>query len=320
MKILVTGGAGFIGSHLVDRLIEAGHRVVIVDNLSTGRRANLNKDAIFYESDICDPEIKGIFEKERPEIVFHLAAQISVRKSVEDPFFDAKVNILGSLNVIENFIKLYNTIPNGFAGKKFVFVSTGGVMYGDAEIMPTSEKNPARPICPYGVCKNAVENYLNYYGKVLGLAYSVLRLGNVYGPRQNADGEAGVVAIFSRKMLAGKEPVINGDGLQTRDYVYVGDVVAALVKSMHDRAVGIYNIGTAREINVNYIFDKVKELTGSKCAKIHGPFKSGDHKRGCLDASRAKKDLDWEPETKFEEGLELTVAWFKKSNQDGNYL
>lgn len=304
MKILVTGGAGFIGSHLVDRLIKEGHRVSVIDNLSTGKEENINPKAKFYKIDICDPEISQIFEKEKPEIVFHYAAQIDLRESVEDPIKNAQINILGTLNILENCKK--SKI------KKFIFASTGGAMYGEAEIIPTPETYPEFPLSPYGIEKLTIEKYLNYYSKVFGLPFISLRLANIYGPRQNSKGEAGVVAIFCDKMLSGEQPIIYGDGNRTRDFVFVDDVVDANILAMEKGRVGIFNIGTAKETNINTIFKKLKELTTSNCKEIHGPAKPGEQKRSCLDFAKAKKELNWQPQFNLDEGLKKTVEWFKK--------
>ncbi|RLC39550.1 MAG: UDP-glucose 4-epimerase [Candidatus Nealsonbacteria bacterium] len=303
MKILVTGGAGFIGSHLTDKLIEQGHKVTVVDNLSTGKKENLNPKAKFYQLDIQSPEIAGVFEKEKPEIVFHFAAQIDVRKSVENPIESAKVNILGSLNLLENSRK--------YGVKKIIFASSGGAIYGETDVIPTPESYPENPQSPYGIEKLAIEKYLNFYRKTLGLNYIALRLANVYGPRQNSKGEAGVIAIFCDKMLKNKEVIINGDGEQTRDFVFVDDVVEAVLLAMEKEKSGIYNIGTAKETSINEIFRKIKELTNSNCQEIHGPEKPGEQKRSCLDYSRAKEELNWQPKYSLEEGLRETIEWFK---------
>jgi len=303
MKCLVTGGAGFIGSHLVDKLIKEGHKVVVIDNLSTGRKENLNPKAKFYKIDICSYRISQIFKKEKPEVVFHYAAQIDVRKSVKDPVEDAKINILGTLNILEN-CKKYNI-------RKVIFASTGGAIYGDADIVPTPETYPELPLSPYGIAKLTIEKHLSYYYKVFGLPYVSLRLANVYGPRQNSKGEAGVVAIFCDKMLSKKQPIINGDGKQTRDFVFVDDVVEANISALKKDKVGIFNIGTARETDVNTLFKKLRELTDSKCAKIHGPTLPGEQKRSCLDYSEAKRELGWQPKYSLDEGLRKTVEWFK---------
>jgi UDP-glucose 4-epimerase len=303
MKILVTGGAGFIGSHLVDRLIKENYQVIVVDNLSTGKKENLNPKAQFYQLDILDPKLSEVFQKEKPEVVFHYAAQIDVRKSVKNPLEDAKINILGSLNLLENCKR--------FKVKKFIFASSGGAIYGQADIVPTPESYPAWPLSPYGVAKLTIEKYLNYYYKVFGLPYTSLRLANVYGPRQNPEGEAGVVAIFCHKLLKGEQPVINGDGTQTRDYVFVDDVVEANLLALEKDKVDIFNVGTAKETSVNEIFQRLKRITGAGIEGIHGPAKQGEQKRSCLDFSKIKKELDWQPNYSLEQGLEKTVNYFK---------
>ena len=320
-KCLVTGGAGFMGSHLVDKLIERGDRVVIIDNLSTGKKENLNLKARFYKIDIRSPEISEIFRKEKPEIVFHFAAQIDVRKSVENPIRDAKINILGSLNLIQNFVSANQrsaqrkpTFP-----KKFIFASTGGAIYGDTDVIPTPENYPENPESPYGICKLAIEKYLHFYKKTYGLNSVILRFANVYGPRQNSKGEAGVIAIFCDKMLKNEEVIINGDGEQTRDFVFVDDVINAALLAISGEqfsgsSLAVYNIGTAKETSINEIFRKIKELTNSNCKEIHGPAKPGEQKRSCLDYSKAKKELNWQPEYDLEKGLKETINWFKNEN------
>ena len=309
MKCLVTGGAGFIGSHLVDRLIKENHKLIVIDNLSTGKKENLNPKAKFYKIDICSYRISQIFKKEKPEVVFHYAAQIDVRKSVKDPVEDAKINILGTLNILEN-CKKYNI-------RKVIFASTGGAIYGDADIVPTPETYPELPLSPYGIAKLTIEKHLSYYYKVFGLPYVSLRLANVYGPRQNSKGEAGVVAIFCDKMLSKKQPIINGDGKQTRDFVFVDDVVEANISALKKDKVGIFNIGTARETDVNTLFKKLRELTDSKCAKIHGPTLPGEQKRSCLDYSEAKRELGWQPKYSLDKGLKKTVEWFRNKGSSG---
>ncbi|MFA5050679.1 MAG: NAD-dependent epimerase/dehydratase family protein [Patescibacteria group bacterium] len=304
MKCLVIGGAGFIGSHLTDRLIEEKYKVAVIDNLSTGKKENLNPRAKFYQIDILSPRISKIFQKEKPEIVFHYAAQIDVRKSVENPMEDAKINILGGLNLLENCKK--------FKVKKIIFASTGGAIYGDADIIPTSEDYPEFPLSPYGIAKLTIEKYLNYYCKIFGLSYIALRFANVYGPRQNSKGEAGIIAIFCDKMLSGKQPIINGSGKQTRDFVYVKDVVEAAVLALKKNKVGTFNIGTSKETDINTIFKKLKELTGSKYKEIHCPEKLGEQKRSCLTYFKAKKELGWQPKYNLDNGLRQTVEWFKK--------
>jgi UDP-glucose 4-epimerase len=314
-KILVTGGAGFIGSHLVDSLIERGNNVVVIDNLSSGKKENLNSKAIFHRADICDSSIAGILKNENPDVIFHLAAKTNARKSVEDPITDAKTNIIGSLNIIESFLSANGRDCQKLAAKKIIFFSTGGVMYGEANVIPTPEAYSSQPICPYGVNKLAVEKYLNYYNKIFGLPYIVLRLANVYGPRQDANGKAGVVAVFCGEILSGKVPVINGDGEQTRDYIYIEDVVSAAQLVMEKGNNDFFNIGTGKETSVNEIFRGLKKFLDSTCEENHGPAKSGEHKRGCLDSSKAKQKIDWQPEYSVEDGLKKTAAWFRESKK-----
>lgn len=310
MKILVTGGAGFIASHIVDAYIRKGHSVVVVDDLSSGKKEQVNPAAVFYECDICDKEtIERIFVKEKPEIVNHHAAQISVRKSVEDPPHDAQVNLLGFLNILEAGRK------NGL--KKVVFASSGGVVYGDATVIPTPEDYvPLQPLSPYGVAKLASEHYLFFYQRTYGIPYVALRYGNVYGPRQNPHGEAGVVAIFSKKLIKGEQPVINGEGKQTRDYVYVEDVASANVRALNEGVSGAFNIGTTRETDVVTLFSTISEILGSKAAPTYGPAKLGEQKRSCLDNTHAKKDLGWIPQFDIKDGLLKTVSYFKEKGMN----
>ena len=310
---LITGGAGFIGSHLTDRLIKKKHKVVVIDNLSTGRKENLNpaffkkggasSEAKFYKIDIQSPKISDIFRKEKPEIVFHFAAQINVRKSVANPIEDAKINILGSLNILENCKKA--------RVKKIIFSSTGGAIYGEAALIPTPESYTAFPLSPYGIAKLTIEKYLNYYFKVFGLAFVSLRLANVYGPRQNPKGEAGVVAIFCDKLLKNEQPIIFGDGRQTRNYVFVDDVVDASILAAETNKVGIFNVGTGIETNINKLYQLILKKTGKEIKPIFESTKPGDLKRSCLDCAKIKKQLGWQPRYSLEQGLEKTVKWFK---------
>jgi UDP-glucose 4-epimerase len=304
MKILVTGGAGFIGSNLVDASINVGHDVCVVDNLSTGQKENLNAKAKLFEMDIADKKLSEVFDREKPEAVFHLAAQIDVRKSVADPVADAQINILGSINLLENCKK--------FGVKKFIFSSTGGAIYGDADIIPTPETYEQKPISPYGICKLSVEKYLHYYHVVFGLPYIILRYANVYGPRQNFQGEAGVVAIFCSKLLAGNQPTIWGAGKQTRDYVFVGDVVAANLAALKSDKVDIYNVGTSVETDVNQLAEEIKKNISTDLEFSYGEAKVGEQQRSCLDYSKIKKELGWEPKVKLIEGIKKTVEWFEK--------
>ncbi|MDP2641146.1 MAG: NAD-dependent epimerase/dehydratase family protein [Candidatus Yanofskybacteria bacterium] len=303
MRILITGGAGFIGSHVVDLLIQKGYSVAIVDNLSTGKKRNINPRARFYKLDIKSPKLKEVFKKEKPKAVFHFAAQISVRKSTHDPIADAKENILGSLNVLENCVK--------HKVKKIIFTSTGGAMYGDAKVIPTPETYPTRPVSPYGVAKLTVEHYLHYYHKIYGLSYVALRLANVYGPRQDPFGEAGVVAIFTNALLIGKRPIIYGTGKQTRDFVFVGDVAEAVSKALHRKTDGIFNIGTGRETSVQELFSALKKITASKQEVRRGPDRLGEQERSCLECGEAENVLGWNPQNPLEQGLRETVDFMR---------
>ena len=303
MKILVTGGAGFIGSHIVDAYIDAGHSVVVIDNLSTGQKEYLNPRAKFIQADIRDADLRDIFRAEGFDIVNHHAAQMDVRKSVEDPLFDASVNVLGSLNLLEN-------CRSSGVGT-FIFASTGGAIYGEQDCFPADEEHPARPLSPYGITKLAVEKYLFYYQQVHGLHYVILRYANVYGPRQNPHGEAGVVAIFSTRMLKGEQPVINSDGKQTRDYVFVKDVVRANVLALDHRASDTFNIGTSIETDVNELFQSLQTLTGSHCKQAYGPAKKGEQRRSVLTSRKIRESCGWSPRVVLHDGLKQTVDFFK---------
>lgn len=303
MTILVTGGAGFIGSNIVDAYIEKGHDVIIIDNMSTGVKEYINPKAKFYQMDICDNSISQVFKENKIEIINHHAAQIDLRKSVEDPKFDINVNIAGSVNLLEN------ARANGV--KKFIFASTGGAIYGEHDYFPADEDHPVRPSAPYGINKNCVEKYLYYYNLVYGLDYVVLRYANVYGPRQNPHGECGVIAIFTDKILGGTQPLINGDGKQTRDYVFVKDVVNANVLAVDAKGPVIYNIATTRETDVNYIFDRINHYAGTEFEEKHGPAKLGEQTRSVLSFEKISKELGWQPETDIETGLKITTEFFK---------
>ncbi|MCD6449189.1 MAG: SDR family oxidoreductase [Thermotogaceae bacterium] len=309
-NILVTGGAGFIGSNLVEKLIEMGEGVVVVDNLSTGKVENLSHGALFYEHDITDVEmLKRIFLLHKPRYVFHLAAQASVSKSVREPDFDAKVNIIGTLNLLKLSVE--------YGVEKFIFSSTGGAIYGDEVFrVPTPETEFPKPISPYGIAKFSVENYLRFFNHEFGLRYTILRYGNVYGPKQDPYGEAGVVAIFTERMLRNEEVKIFGDGEYVRDYVFVEDVVEANIAAM-DRADGeIVNIGTSRGTTVNELFRMLKEITGYKKDPVYAPPRPGDLRKSILDISKAEKVLGWTPKINLEEGLKRTVEWFKKKLEE----
>ncbi len=304
MKILVTGGAGFIASHVTDRYLQLGHEVAVVDNLSTGFRENINKDAIFYEEDIRKFDaIDKIFKDFKPDIVNHHAAQMDVRKSVEDPVYDAECNILASLNLIIKAVE-YNV-------KRFIYISTGGAVYGEPKELPVKETHPINPECQYGISKHTVEHYLYLYKLLYGLDYVVLRYPNVYGPRQNPMGEAGVVAIFCGKMLKNEQPVIFGDGEQLRDYVYIDDVVEANVLALN-KGSGIYNIGSGIGSSVNFIYRILADELGYKNKPVYDRPRKGEIYKIYLNADLAKKELGWSYKVKFEEGLRRTARWFKE--------
>ncbi len=302
-KILVTGGAGFIGSHLVDRLIQEGNEVIVVDNLSTGKRKNVNKKAQFYKMDIQSKRIERVFRNERPLIVVHLAAQMSVRHSTEDPGFDAQVNILGTINVLEHAVKQ--------GVRKVTFASSGGVVYGEQEIFPAAESHRTEPLSPYGISKLAGEKYLAYYTNATGLRYVALRFANVYGPRQDSEGEAGVVAIFSKQMLDGGQPIVNGTGKQTRDFVYVDDVVEGILVTLGEDVQGVFNVGTGQETTINECYGIIKNLTKCQCKDLYGAAKKGEQFRSMLDVTKLREKFGWDPQVTLQEGLTRTVDYFR---------
>ena len=299
MKILVTGGAGFIGSHVADAYIQAGHQVVVVDNLSTGHLRNLNPKAKFYLVDIRETPLEQVFEWELPDVVNHHAAQMDVRKSVTDPIYDAEVNILGALRVLQAAHK--------YGVKKFIHISSGGAAYGEPEYNPVNEAHPVNPLCPYGITKHTLEHYLFIWKQLYGLEYAVLRYPNVYGPRQDPQGEAGVTAIFANKMLLDEPITINGDGEQTRDYVYISDIARANVLALEAQARGIYNLGWGKPVCVNEIFERLRGLIHYSQEPHYGPGKLGETRHICLDASRARLDFGWAPSVPLADGLRLTA-------------
>lgn len=302
-RVLVTGGAGFIGSHVAEAFLAAGHDVSIVDNLSTGRRQNLPAAAHFFQADITDATgLDEVFTVAKPDVVAHLAAQTSVRISTQDPAHDLRVNVLGTLLLLERAAR--------FGVRQFIFSSSGGALYGDGVPLPTPEGESCRPASPYGVSKLAGEEYLGWAQRTFGMPCCALRYANVYGPRQDPNGEAGVIAIFAGRMLAGETPVINGDGLQTRDYVYVKDVVAANLAAAGRGLTGAYNVGCGVEVDVTELFDRLARLTGFRGERRHGPGLPGEQRRSCLDAGRLRAAAGWEPRHDLENGLALTVAWF----------
>jgi UDP-glucose 4-epimerase len=302
-RILVTGGAGFIGSHVAESLLAAGQEVAVVDNLSSGRREFVPAGARFFPYDIKDKDTYELIRQWRPQVLVHHAAQMSIRASVDDPVVEAQENILGSLNLFQ--------AAAGAGVQKIIFASSGGALYGDEAPLPTRETYPPRPECPYGVAKLAVEHYLHFYQREFGIVPISLRYANVYGPRQNGLGEAGVVAIFIEKFLAGQQPVINGDGLQTRDFVYVGDVVRANLLALNYPQAGAFNIGTAQETDIVAIYLRLKEITGSPLGPVHGPAKPGEQRRSALDCRLAQEVLGWQPLVSLTEGLSRTVAAFR---------
>jgi len=303
MNVLVTGGAGFIGSHIVDALVQQGHKVTVVDNLSTGSAQNLNPRGRFYEMSICDSELSEVFEEEKPEVVNHQAAQMVIQRSLQDPIFDAEQNILGSLNLILNCIR--------FGVKKIIYASSGGAVYGEPEYLPVDERHPVNPIAQYGVSKHTVEHYLHIYSVQSGLDYVVLRYSNVYGPRQNPEGESGVVAIFARHMLKGQSPTIFGPGDKTRDYTYVADVASANLLAMQSDAKGIYNIGTGVETSDREMFDTLAELLGYQGAPHYNQVRKGEIYRICLDYSKVLREMGWQPQASLREGLSQTIGYYK---------
>ena len=304
MKVLVTGGAGFIGSHLVDRLVQEGHEVIIVDNLVTGKRRNINRAARFYKQDVQSWRLERVFRNERPNVVMHLAAQMDVRKSVEDPMFDAQVNILGTLNVLQQAVK--------HGVRKVVFSSSGGAIYGEQETYPAPESHVTKPMSPYGLSKLCGEQYLSYYQRSSGIQVVSLRYANVYGPRQDPEGEAGVVSIFIQKMLNNEQAVINGNGRQTRDFVFVEDVVEANLAVMGQDTQGTYNVGTGVETSINDLFRILIQHTGSTCKEVHGPAKKGEQARSVIDSTRLRHELSWDPKADLSDGLKKTVEYFRE--------
>ena len=308
MKVLVTGGAGFIGSHVVDRLITEGHQAVVVDDLSLGRRQNINPRAKFYQMDICHEGLMELFQQERPDVVNHHAAQVNLRLSVEDPLSNARVNLLGSLNLLESSRRT--------GVKKFIYISSGGAIYGEPKKLPVSEEDPICPLSPYGLHKYMVELYLPLYYENHGLRYTILRYPNVYGPRQDPKGEAGVVAIFSQQMLRGEQPVIFGDGSKTRDYVFIEDIVHANMLVMDGGDQETYNLGWGREVTDQEIFDQVRETLASDIQPIYGEKRPGEIDYISLDSSKIKKSLGWTPRIPLEEGIPIAAEYYKKEEAE----
>ncbi|MFZ2098901.1 MAG: NAD-dependent epimerase/dehydratase family protein [Anaerolineales bacterium] len=304
MKIMVTGGAGFIGSHVTDMLIEVGHQVLVVDNLSTGRHSNINPNAIFYEVDIRSPEMDKVFSQEKPEVICHHAAQMDVRRSMEDPLYDADVNIIGSIKLAQLAIQ-YGT-------RKFIHISSGGAAYGEPEYLPCDENHPIKPLCHYGASKYTFELYLHVFAANYNLEYSVIRYPNVYGPRQDPNGEAGVVAIFTGQMLRNNQVTINGNGEQMRDYVNVTDCARFNLALLEQGNGQVYNLGSGIGTTVNEIFELLKKITGYSKLAFYGPAKVGETFKIYLNAGRAERELGWRPTISLEEGLQRTVDYFEE--------
>lgn len=304
-KYIVTGGAGFIGSHLVERLVRDGDEVLVIDDMSSGDRGNLPKEAKLHVSSINDELLPRIFRMYKPHGVFHLAAQINVRKSVEEPIFDASTNIIGSLNVLK---AAYES-----GAMKIVFSSSGGAAYGDTQTVPTPESCVEDPVCPYGISKIAFEKYLKRLAPLMGLDYAILRYSNVYGPKQSSKGEAGVVSIFTEKALSGGKMRIFGSGEQTRDFVFVSDVVEANILAMKHRECGTWNIGTSKSTSVLSVAKEVSKNAGVKLDVLFEESVPGEVLASALDISKAKSELGWSPKTSFKDGIRETVSWFKKA-------
>jgi UDP-glucose 4-epimerase len=302
VRALVTGGAGFIGSHITDALLDAGHTVTVIDDLSRGRRAQVNAAATFVELDITASRLGSAFAEARPDIVFHEAAQIDVRESVRDPLHDADVNVVGTVNVLRAAVDV--------GARRVVFASSGGAIYGDTEVIPTPEDHPCRPESPYGTAKLCAEAYGGTFSRQAGLEFVALRYANVYGPRQDPHGEAGVVAIFATRLVHGMPVVINGDGTQTRDYVHVHDVVRANLAAV-DGPSGTYNIGTGIETDVNALYGMLAQATGVGVDAEHGPAKPGEQHRSCLDPAGTRERLGWSAAISFEDGVRSTVDFFR---------
>jgi UDP-glucose 4-epimerase len=310
MRILVTGGAGFIGSHTVDGLVERSHEVAVLDDLSSGKRGRLNPRARFHQADLRDAKrVAEVLEQERPEAIYHLAAQMDVRRSVADPAFDAGVNLVGMLNLME--------AARGKGLRRLIFASSGGAIYGEQNVLPCDEDHPCHPVSPYGVAKLATEHYLFFYRNEYGIGSTALRYANVYGPRQDPHGEAGVVAIFCGRLLRDESCTIYGDGGQTRDYVYVGDVAAANIAALEHQVDGAFNIGTGIETDVNRLYAELAELAGVRKEPVYAAARPGEQRRSVISPARADLRLHWQPKISLREGLAATFEYFKSGAPPG---
>lgn len=305
MRVLVTGGAGFIGSHVVDGLIARGHRVAVIDDLSTGRTEFLGLGTEFLRTSVGSAETAAFVKEWKPDALAHLAARVSVRDSVDDPVLDAQTNVLGSIAILEACRIAGST--------QVVFSSTGGAMYGYASSLPTPESVPPTPLSPYGCAKLSVEAYLGYFARVHGFRTCALRFANVYGPRQSSHGEAGVIAIFTERYLRGEQPTIHGDGSQTRDYIHVSDVAAATIHSLERGLAGVYNVGTGIETSTQAISDQIQRVVGAVCAARHGPAREGDALRSSLDSSALASAIGWSPRVDLASGLPSVVDWYRST-------
>ena len=305
MNILVTGGAGFIGSHVVDAYINDNHNVVIVDDMSRGRKEFINPRATFHQISISDPQLANIIQKEGIKVISHHAAQISVSDSVKNPVKDAESNIIGTLQLLQNAVEC--------RVDKFIFASTGGAIYGEQDYFPAREDHPQKPTSPYGLSKLSVEGYLKFYKEQYGLKSIIFRYGNVFGPRQNPNGEAGVVAIFNNRLLKGQAPIINGDGEQTRDYIFVRDVVNANLLALKLNGSDTFNVGTGQETSVNELTHLILEVAESNIDVQTSKKKIFEQRRSCLDYKKLKGSLNWSPKVSLKEGLSETFIFFKNN-------
>ena len=303
----MTGGAGFIGSHIADRYLQEGHRVVVLDNLSSGKREQVAPQAVFYKMDLMDPEVERIFEKEAIDVINHHAAQISVTQSVEDPDFDAEINIVGTLKLLNR------AVCHGV--KKFIFASTGGALYGDQEQYPAPEDHPCRPTSPYGISKWSVEQYLEYFRRNFPLERVIFRYSNVYGPRQDPHGEAGVVAIFSQKLVQSQPPVIFGDGKQTRDFISVFDVVAANVIALDPSCQGTFNVSTGQETSINNLTQCLTDISGKDIVTQYAPPRPGEAQRSSVDSRKFQEKFQWQLTRTLEQGLHETFEYFANTQR-----
>jgi len=310
MNILVTGGAGFIGSHIVDAYIKEGHKVIIVDNLSTGYKNNINQKAIFYKLDIRDKDLEKIFKKHKIEVINHHAAQVDLRVSISNPENDANININGSIILFGLAVK--------YKIKKIIFASTGGAIYGEQDYFPADEKHITNPLSPYGIAKLTVEKYLVFFHRHYGIEYVCLRYGNIYGPRQLPKGQAGVIAVFCNQINKGIQPVINGKGTNTRDFVFVEDVADANLKALKFKKTATVNIATGKETTVNSIFRYINSYYGNMFSEKHGKEIRGEQKRSVLENKLAKKLLNWTPKYSFKEGIEKTCRYFAEKSASIN--